>query len=182
MVVCCGLAFIGESQQVFAIFVFAHWLCYFLESLSCYPSFLVCNFFEASYLKALTLLNDFNECACFRQTVVCSGIEPCKTALQSLYFQVVMFQIFLIYCCDFELSSLAWLYCFGNVHDAVGVEIESNNSVIALRMFGFFLDTEAIAVAVKLGNAITLRVVDVITEYSSVAILLGIEHTLMQKL
>ena len=91
-------------------------------------------------------------------------IEPCKAALKGLYFQVLLYEILLVYGRDFKLTACTGLNVFGNMNHAVGIEIKAHNGVVALGLCWFFLNAEAVSVVVKLGNAIAFRVVYIIPE------------------
>lgn len=84
------------SSSILAVVVLHHWFGEFFQLLGVDPSLFEGYFLQTSHFKSLSFLNHLDEGAGFRQTVVCSGVEPCKTSLQGAYLQHVLAQIMLI--------------------------------------------------------------------------------------
>ena len=57
------------------------------------PALTPCDFFDATDIKTLTVLNGGNKVGGFQQTVTVTGIEPCKSTSEKFHFQRVFFQI-----------------------------------------------------------------------------------------
>ena len=86
----------------------------------------------------------------------------------------------MVYRRNLKLSTGAGLDVSGYIDDAVGIEVKTYDGVIAPRVHGFFFDAQAVAVFVKLGNAVAFRVIDVIAEDRSLALFFGQTHALVQ--
>ena len=69
----------------------------------------------------------------------------------------------------------------GNLYDAIGIEIQSYNGIVALGMLGFLLDGETTTVGIELCHAVALGVVHVVAEHRGLTVLLGIDHALLQQ-
>ena len=74
-------------EQILSVAVLYHRLGQFLELLLIDPSALVGNLFQTGNFQSLSLLDDLDKRAGFSQGVVCTGIQPCESALQCLYRQ-----------------------------------------------------------------------------------------------
>ncbi len=61
---------------------------------------------------------------------MCAGVEPCKTALQSLHFQLAGVEKFLIDSGDFKLAACRGFDMCGHIDNLVGIEIESDHSIV----------------------------------------------------
>ena len=108
-------------------------------------------------------------------------VEPGKAALQRLHLELSAAQILLVDGRDLQFAALAGLDVLGDLHHAVGIEVEAHDGVVALRMGRFLLDAEAVALAVKLRHAIALRVVDIISEDGRLVLSLCIAHALLEQ-
>ena len=107
-------------------------------------------------------------------------VEPGEAALQRLHLELSAAQILLVDGRDLQFAALAGLDVLGDLHHAVGIEVEAHDGVVALRMGRFLLDAEAVALAVKLRHAIALRVVDIISEDGRLVLSLCIAHALLE--
>ena len=119
---------------------------------------LVGYFFQAGHLQAGALLDDLNEGGGFGEGVVGAGVQPGEAAAQGLDLELAIGQKILVHGGDFQFSAGAGLDMLGHFHHLVGVEVEAHDGVVALGLLGLFLNGEAVAVLVKLGHAVTLRV------------------------
>ena len=107
-------------------------------------------------------------------------VEPCESPLEGLHFQRSAGEKRLVHRGDLQFAALAGLDVLGDLHHAVGIEVEAHDGVVALRMGRFLLDAEAVALAVKLRHAIALRVVDIIAEDGRLVLSLCIAHALLE--
>ena len=112
---------------------------------------------------------------------MCTGVEPCKSALQCLHFQLATFQVFLVDGGYLKFATCAWLDVLGYLYHAVRVEVESHHGVVALRMFWLLLDAEAVALCVKLCHTVAFRVVHIVAEYCRLAVALDVLHAFAQQ-
>ena len=63
---------------------------------------------------------------------------------------------------------------FSHIYHFVGVEVKAYHSIVALRLFWLFLNAKAIALLVKFGYAVALRVADPVAKDGGFVILFGI--------
>ena len=110
-----------------------------------------------------------------------AGVEPGESATEDLNFQLAALEEFLIDCRDFQLPSCTGFDVLGNVYDFVGIEIETDDGIVALGFLGFFLDAKAVPLFVEFGNAVTLGVADPITEDGGFIVLLRIFYSLLKQ-
>ena len=155
---------VGDFHQVLAVLVLEHGLGEFAEFISGNPAVHVGDAFEASDLEALTFLQHLYIYRGFREGVVCTGVEPCETAGEGLYFQLSVFEKFLIDGCDFQFASGGGLYVVGYFDNLVWIEVEADYGIVAFRMFWFLFDGEAVAVLVEFGDAVAFGVIDPVAE------------------
>ena len=64
-----------------------------------------------------------------------AGVEPCKTSRKRLYLQFAILEKFLIYSGYLKLSASRRLDILSYLNNLVGVEIKSDNSIVAFGMF-----------------------------------------------
>ena len=64
----------------------------------------------------------------------------------------------------------------GNIDHLIGVEIESHNSIVALGLQRFLLDTQAVAFGIEFGYTVTFGVAHPITKNRSLTIFIGRTH------
>ena len=108
-------------------------------------------------------------------------VEPGKAALQLLHFQLATLQIFLVNGCNLEFATGTGFDVLCNLNNAVGIEIQTYDSIVALRLLGLLLNAQAIALGINLGHSITFGVVHIIAKYRSLAMLFGIDNALAQQ-
>ena len=102
-----------------------------------------------------------------------TGIQPCETSAQCLYFQFLVLKKLLVYGGDFQFSPCRRLDILGYFHHLVGIEIESHHGIVGLRLGRFFFNREAVAFLVEFRYAISFGVTDPITEYRCFLVLFG---------
>ena len=121
-------------KEILAIVILQHWLS-ILSHLFCgNPTLTVCDTFQASYLQALSLLQNFDKGGCLRKGIMGTGIEPGKSSCHGLYLQLLILQELLVHCCDFQLATSRWLDMLRYFHHLVRIEIQAYHSIVALRM------------------------------------------------
>ena len=155
-----------KAEQILAILVFLHRSCNLPELVGCYPTVFKCDSLQTGDFKACAFLNCLNENGCIGEAVVRPGIEPGETSPQILHSKSTLRKIFLINRGDFQFSSSGRLDVFCNLHHTVRIEIQSYYSIVAFRMFRFFLNAETVTVSIKFSDSISLRVAHVVSEYS----------------
>ena len=152
-----------------------------MQLLDSYPSPFVCNLLQTSHLQSLSLFDNLDECARFAQTVVRTSVKPCKSSLQWQHLQLFLFQILLVDCCYLQFAASTRFDVFGYLHRAVRVEILAHNSVVRLRFLWLFFNAKAISVCIKFSNAVSFRVVHVISEHGCQVVFLCVFHTLSEQ-
>ena len=125
------------------------------------------NAFEAGDFQALAFFEDFNVDGGVGQRVVGAGVEPREAAGQGLNLKLSGGEICLINGGYFQLAARRRANVGGDVNNAVGIEIQPDNRIVAARILRFFFDREAVAVFVELRNAVALGIVDPIAENRS---------------
>ena len=98
-------------------------------------------------------------------------IEPGEAARESPDLELPVLEELLVDGGDFELAARGGLDASRDVDDLVGVEIKTYDGIIGLGLPGLLLDGKAVAGRVELGDAVTLGVVDPITEDRSLILL-----------
>ena len=71
---------------------------------------------------------------------------------------------------------------FGYVNDLVGIEIQAHHSIVALRLLGFLLYADAVALFIELGHAVTLGVGDPIAKHSGFVFFFGSTYCILKHL
>lgn len=84
--------------------VFKHRLGQFLHLFRGNPAFSQSYALKARHFQPLALFNDFDVGTCLGQRVVSTGIQPCETSAQCLYFQFLVLKKLLVYGGDFQFS------------------------------------------------------------------------------
>ena len=109
-----------------------------------------------------------------------TSVEPCETALQGLYEQFFLFQVFLVDRRDLQFSAGTGLDVLRNLYDTVGIEIESYHSVVGLWVLRLFLDAQTVAVLVEFCHTVALWVVHIVSEDGSPIVLFCMDDSLLQ--
>mgnify|MGYP000172639273 CR=1 FL=1 len=117
------------------------------------------NLFEAGDLEALAGLDSLDEGCSLQQGVVRAGIEPGVAAAHGLDVELVAREVSLIDVGDLELAARAGLEVFGDVDDAVVVEVEAGDGVAALGLDGLLFEADGAAVLVEFDDAVALGIV-----------------------
>ena len=94
------------------------------------PTFTVGYFLQTGHLQSLPFLNHLDKGAGFTQTVVRTGIQPGKSALQRYDAQVLLLQIFLVDGGNLHLSALAGLKGFCILHHPLVIEVKPCNGIV----------------------------------------------------
>ena len=161
------MTFIQYRKQISSIKFFEHRLCHLTQFLCRNPPLTVGDTFQASYLQALTLLQNFDKGGCLRKGIMGSGIEPYNSSCHGLHLQLLTLQELLVHCCDFQLTTSSWLDMLSHFNHLVRIEIQANHGIVTLWMLKLLLNAEAIALLIKLSYTIALWITYTITEDNS---------------
>ena len=115
--------------------------------------------------EALTLLKYLHVCTRFTERIVRTSIQPSKSASKGLYLQLSILEELLIHCRYLILSSCRWFDVSGHFNHLIRIEIQSDNSIVALWMLWLFLDAQTVSVLIKFCHTIAFRIVHPITEH-----------------
>lgn len=69
----------------------------------------------------------------------------------------------------------------GNIDDLVGIEVKTNNGVVAFGMLGLFFDAQTVALLIKLSDAVALGIINPIAEDGSLLIFFRITYSITQQ-
>ena len=158
------MRFIGQAEEVLAVLVFLHRGGDGAEAVGADPAVAVGDAFEAGDLQAGALFDHLDEDGGFGEGVVGPGVQPGEATAQDLDFQLAVLQEGLVHARDFELAAGAGLDALGDLDDLVGVEVEADDRVVALRVRGLLFDAQAVAPAVEFRDAVALGVGDPVAE------------------
>ena len=86
--------------------------------------------------------------------------------------QRTLVQIYPVQVGNLQLTTSRGLQCLGPLHYLFVVEVQAGDCIIALGLFGFFLNGDSLAGVVQLHYAEPLRVVDVVAEHRRAVLLL----------
>ena len=167
-------------EQILAVLVLYHGLGQLAHAFGGDPALAIGNALETGDLETLALFDDFNEGGGFAERIVCAGVQPGETSAKGLHLELAILKELLIHGGDFQFATGRGFYLLGYAYHLVGIEIEAYHGVIGLGMGGFFLDAEAIALAVELGHAVAFGVADPIAEHRGTAFFLGLADCLLQ--
>ena len=120
--------------------------------------------FQAGDLQPLALLDDLDEVGRLQERLVGAGVQPGHAAAEDLAAELAAAEILAVHVGDLVLAPLRRLQVAGDVEHLVVVEIEADDGVVRPRMRRLLLDVDHPAVAVELGHAVALGVLDVIAE------------------
>ena len=176
------MRFLGQAEEVLAVLVVFHRGGDGAEALGADPAVAVGDAFEAGDLQAGALLDYLDEDGGLGEGVMGPGVEPGEAAAQDLDFQLAVLQEGLVHARDFELPAGAGLDPLGDLDDLVGVEVEADDRVVALRVRGLFFDAQAVAPAVEFGDAVALGVGDPVAKDGGLLGFPGVFHRLLQQL
>ena len=110
-----------------------------------------------------------------------AGVQPCEALSEGLHLQLAVAQERLVDRRDLQLAAGGRLDPLRDVHHLVGVEIEADDGVVALRLRRLLLDRKAVAVRVELRHAVALRVIDLVAEDRGLAVLRGGADRLLEE-
>ena len=119
---------------------------------------------EASDLEAGALLHHFDEDGGFGEGVVGAGVEPGEAAAKGLDLEFAVGEKGLVDAGDLQFAAGGGLDVLGDVHHLVGVEVEADDGVVALGLFRFLFDAQAVAVLVEFSDAVAFGVGDPVAE------------------
>ncbi len=158
------MLFFCNFHQILPILVLQHRLGELAEMVRGDPAVAVGDLFQAGDLEALALLDGLYVDRGVGQGVVGAGVEPGEAAAEGLDPEFAVGQEPLVDARDLQFAAGGGLDALSYLHDLVGVEVDARDGVVALRLGRLLLDAEAVAVFVKLGHAVALRVADPVAE------------------
>ena len=156
--------FVGQAEEVLAVLVVFHRGGDGAEAVGADPAVAVGDAFEAGDLQAGALLDHLDEDGGLGEGVMGPGVEPGEAAAQDLDFQLAVLQEGLVHARNFEFAAGAGLDPLGDLDDLVGVEVEADDRIVALRVRGLLFDAQAVAPVVEFGDAVALGVGDPVAE------------------
>ena len=142
------------------------------QLLLCDPAVAVGDLLQCGDLDALPGLHHADELRGLGQRVHRPGIQPGVAAPQRDHVQCTLVQIYPVQVGDLQLAPGGWLQRLGALHDLLVIEVQAGDGIVALGLFGLFLDGKGLAGVVQLHHAEPLRVVDVVAEHRRAVLLL----------
>ena len=109
-------------------------------------------------------------------------IKPCKSLSEKFHIQVTFLKIYSVQICDLQLSTSTRFQILSILYNLVIIEIQSCYTVIALWFLRLFFDRNRFSCLVKFNDTKTLRIVYIISKYSSALTCLCIFHSSFQTL
>ena len=174
--------FIYDSEQVLPILVLQHRLGDLSELLRGDPAVAAGDLLQAGDLEALALLDGLDVDRGVGKGVVGAGVEPGEAAAEGLDLEFAVGEEPLVDGRDLQFAAGGGLDALGDLHDLVGVEVEARDGVVALWLGRLLFDAEAVAIFVKLGHTVALRVADPVAEDGGLAFFFGGAHRLQQEI
>src|SRR6266478_6694650 len=95
---------------------------------------------------------------------MCAHIEPGDAAPKNLHTKLALLEIFHVEVCDFQLASRGRLQRSSQIHYLSVVKIKTSHSIRGLGFGRLFFDAKCAPAVVELHHAITLRIVNAISE------------------
>ena len=92
-------------HQILTILIFLYFFIYFQHIFPCNPSIEISNLFQTGDLAVLVSLYRLHKIGSVHQTLMGSGIQPCKSLAQQFHIQLFLFQIYFIEVGDFKFAS-----------------------------------------------------------------------------
>ena len=92
-------------------------------------------------------------------------IEPCISTIHDLDLELIQVEELRIHRGDLELASVTLLYVLRNLDDIIGIEIESDNGKIGLRISRLLLYRDDLMRSIELDHTIPLWIRHLISEY-----------------
>ena len=87
-----------------------------------------------------------------------TGIQPAEPSTEQLHREFTLAQIMQIHIGYFQLTPGRWSYGLSHRHHILVIKIETGHRIAGFWITWFFLNTNHLVLAIKLHNAITLRV------------------------
>ena len=163
---------IRQSQQVFAIAIFAQAVADLDQFCAADPAIQERNLFRYGNTLVLTLLDGLNETGSLHQAVMRPCVEPGEPAAQQLHAQIAAFQVAFVDRGDLQFTPGARLDVRSDIDDIVVVEIQARYSPVGARVRAGFSSMEvARPVIIEGDNAIALRIPNLVAEYRSSVLL-----------
>ena len=143
----------------------------FEQFLACNPAVTICNLFRSGDHDALTLLNDLHKLRRLNKRVHRAGVQPRIAAAEQLHVKRTVLKIHAVEVGDFQLAARGRFDLLCQLHDTLVVEIQAGNRIVRFRLFGFLFNRNHVTCLVKFHDTETLRVINIITEYSRLTVL-----------
>src|SRR5690554_58275 len=93
-----------------------------------------------------------------------AGVQPGEAPAQQFHVQLALLQIGPVYAGDFQFATVAGFYLFGNVYNAVVVEVEAGYRVVGFRVLRLFFDGNGAFFFVELDDTKAFRVFYLVAE------------------
>ena len=131
---------VHDILQILAVLVLLHDLIDFHQVILADPAIQVCDFLQAGDLTMLMLLHSLHEVGSIHKALVCTSVQPSESLTQQLYIQGAILQINAVQISDFEFTTRRRFQILGKLDHTIVVEIQTGDTIIALRMFWLLLD------------------------------------------
>jgi hypothetical protein len=152
-----------DFAQIFTIFALGHFADEFFKLCQGQKALAESRFLGTANFNPGTFFDGLHISARIVQAGASAGVQPGKTAIKPVNAQVTPPQIGKVHIGNLQFAARRRLQIFGDAHHIVIVKINARDGVIALWFFGLFFNGDGAAI-VKLDDAVTLRVIHVITE------------------
>ena len=156
---------VHDVLQILSVLILFHDLIDFHQLISADPSVQICDFFQASNLTMLMLLDSLYEVGGIHQALMCTCIQPSKALTQQFYIQGAVFQINTVQIGNFQFTTGRRFQVLGKLDHTIIIEVQASHTVVTLRMFWLLFDRNGLTVLVKLHNAETLRIVHIVPKH-----------------
>lgn len=100
----------------------------------------------------LMLLNSLHKIGGIHQALMCTSIQPSKALPQQLHVQGTIFQINAVQIGNLQFTTSRRFQVLSKLDHTVIIEVQTGDTVVALRMFWLFLDRNGLTVLVKFHN------------------------------
>ena len=155
---------IRQSQQVFAIAIFAQAVADLDQFCAADPAIQESNLFGYGNTLVLTLLDGLNETGSLHQAVVRPRVEPGEPAAQQLHAQIAAFQVAFVDRGDLQFTPGARFDVRSDADDIAVVEVQARHRPVRTRARRFFLDGGCPAGLVEGNYAIALWIANLVAE------------------
>ena len=113
------------------------------------PAVEVGDFFQAVDLAVLVLFDGLDKDGRVDKALMGSGIKPGKALAEEFHIETAFLQVDAVKICDLVLSAGGGLQIPGNADDAVVIEVQAGDAVIALGMRGLLFYADGLAMLVE---------------------------------